>query len=189
MSLSPQPRTSSNMAPVVAEATGAAVMALLLSVSPTVVMGGGRNGNCNGASQPQRGRRRPVVKVLAWGHGGGLGHSSNQVEMDPNRPSLSRGGGAVEGTDYSNDRMVDDSWTHAAFKAFHEMRAGRPLSTLVLDEEEEDEEQNEQGPLVAVRRLASRLTRCETYQGSFCASGSTRYGLTRKVESWLTIMS
>lgn len=123
------------------------------------------------------------MKVLAWGQRGGLGSSSSsQVEMDPNRPSPGRGGGvrggeggAEEGTDYPKDRVVDDSWTHAAFKAFHEMRAGQPLSTLVLDEEEEEEEQNEQGPLVAVRRLASRLTRCEADEGSLCVTASSRY--------------
>lgn len=153
------------MAPVVAEATGAAVMALLLSVSPTMTMGD-RQSSGNGALQPQQGQR---LKVLAWGRRGLGSSSSSQVEVDPNRPPRSGaaaaggGGGGVaeEATDYPKDRVVDDSWTHAAFRAFHEMRAGRPLSTLVLDEEDEEEEQDEQGPLRGVRRLASRLTRCE----------------------------
>lgn len=174
------------MAPVVAEATGAAVIALLISVSPTMVKGN-RQGTCDGSSQSQRGRR---LNVLAWGRRG-LGSSSSNFEVDPNRPSRIGGGkgGAEEATDYPKDRVVDDSWTHAAFRAFHEMRAGRPLSTLVVGEEDEEEEQDEQGPLSGVRRLASRLTRCDVTEGGLCVSASARYTDTRALQSWVTNMS
>ena len=174
------------MAPAVAEATGAAVIALLLSVSPTMVTGD-KPGSCNGALQSQRGRQ---LKVLAWGRRGmgSSSSSSSKFEVDPNRPSRSGGGGgeggAEEATDYPKDRVVDDSWTHAAFRAFHEMRAGRPLSALVLDEEDE-EEQDEQGPLSGVRGLASRLTRCEVDEGGLCFSASARFLEMRALEGWV----
>ena len=178
------------MAPVVAEATGVAVMALLLSISPTMVMSN-RQDSGNGPSQPQQGQR---LKVLAWARRGLGNSSSSHVEVDPNRPSRSggggggrEGGGAQEGADYPKDRVVDESWTPAAFRAFHEMRAGRPLSTVVLEEAEE--EQQNGGPLRGVRRLASRLTRCEVDEGAFFASTSTRHVEKRTLESRLTTLS
>lgn len=59
--------------------------------------------------------------------------------------------------------VLDSSWTHAAFRAFHEMRAGCPPSSAVDGDREVQDEAGGgggKGPLAGVRRLSSNLPRC-----------------------------
>lgn len=60
--------------------------------------------------------------------------------------------------------VLDRSWTHAAFRAFHEMRAGCPPPSAVADgdgrEQGESGRGEGRGPLAGVRRLASNFPRC-----------------------------
>lgn len=100
--------------------------------------------------------------LLAWGS---WGQKRSQDQVTPRRPGTA--------TVLSDERRVaaagapppvlDSSWTHAAFRAFHEMRAGCPPPPAV---DGDGQEQGEpagggfEGPLAGVRRLASKFPRC-----------------------------
>lgn len=147
------------MAPVVAEAAVVVMMAVLLSTPLAVAM----DGKGKGSSLPrlQQQERRPVAAgVLAWGQR--RLNNSNQVKLDPKHPLGTRSpeGSEEKYESYPDDQVVDASWTHAAFRAFHEMRAGRPLSAEI---EEVAEEDDHAGPLGGVVRLATRLSRYDFY--------------------------
>lgn len=85
---------------------------------------------------------------LAWGRP----HSTDDVMLKPVK-SLEQGKQTAICSAEDNI-LVDDSWTLSAFRAFHEMRAGRP--PFALDRKED--EQHTESP-ASVRRGASWLPR------------------------------
>lgn len=131
---------------------------------------------------PQRQRRSPPASaaarsrnpVLAWGRW------DQERSQDPVAPRIegvansnalvlgSESGQAAAAVDGSQEQPLDRSWTHAAFRAFHEMRAGSPPAASAgngIDQESQGEKAGRGGgkdPLVGFRRLASRKQRRET---------------------------
>ncbi|CAN0215364.1 unnamed protein product [Ectocarpus sp. 13 AM-2016] len=167
------------MAPFVADATAAVVMAaavLVSSSSTAVAATAGQPAPDRGAAQHHR--RRPASSfptaaaaataaaatsrplVLAWA-GWDRRRSSNSRDDATLRTTALRTADErmAVADDADSQRVLDSSWTHAAFRAFHEMRAGPPPSSETNGGE--DEGQNEggggaTGPLAGVRRLVSR---------------------------------
>lgn len=166
------------MAPFKAEAWVMAVLAAVIQ----------RGVSANRAGISGRAKRARLhqlyprsANALAWGHRrGGTGSGGRPDDHDntynidqiqqPDRvvtgnqsppvTSLSPSRSAPDAA-YPNPAVVDDSWTKPAFKAFHEMRAGRAPRAA---EEEEDQGQEEpsavSGPLATIKRLALRFPRC-----------------------------
>lgn len=161
------------MSPLVAHATAAAAI-FATAVSTAVVPAAAaavKDGAAMGLSQcPSRARAAPaspshVPKVLAWGH---WGQKRSQDEVAPRAPGSAnpQDEGRTAGAG-SQQQVLDSSWTHAAFRAFHEMRAGRPLSEVHGSDGEEEEPDTGRGvgagPLAGVRRLTSSFQRCARF--------------------------
>lgn len=110
----------------------------------------------------RRQRHQPPVadKVIAWGQRHRAGYS-NQIQAEASMAS--RDGDLGD----AGVAVADGSWTHSAFRAFHELRAGLPPSLLHADGAEEgggggkegSEDSFGAGPLGGLRRLASGMPR------------------------------
>ncbi|CAN0400897.1 unnamed protein product [Ectocarpus sp. 8 AP-2014] len=168
------------MAPIVADATAAAVMAaaVLVSSSSTAVAATARQpAPDRGAAQHHL--RRPASSyptaaaaaaagaaasrplVLAWaGWDRRRSSSSSRDEATLRTSALRTAKGRTAVADAADSqRVLDSSWTHAAFRAFHEMRAGPPPPPETNGGEEESQDEgggSATGPFAGVRRLVSR---------------------------------
>lgn len=165
-----------SMAPLIAEAAAAvAVLTIFISEVAGIPMMDRNTGKLY-----HRQRRRPVAaEVLAWGSRGK--HDDNVVGAAARGSSLARQRVMDPKTSDSlgsmrskSEVVVDDgSWTHSAFRAFHEMRAGRPQSDAHSEGDNEEEPLGEDitstagGPLRRVGRLTSRIPRY-TYERILC---------------------
>lgn len=146
------------MAPIISEATAAVVLAALISTKSSATAVDGKGKCDNGAARPRRQRQlrqRPITaanKVLAWGgQQRRQTDNTNQIQFEADlttRPSLDEAA-------YPKAKAADGSWTHAAFRAFHEMRAGRPPQSAFDQVDEVDDA----GPLAGFRRLTAGLNR------------------------------
>lgn len=70
------------------------------------------------------GRRRAVTAALLQGGHGAV--SSKAITHIEDERHFTSSEGGIDGTDNSAAMFADPSWTPAAFRAFHEMRAGPP---------------------------------------------------------------
>ncbi|CAM9689900.1 unnamed protein product [Scytosiphon promiscuus] len=162
------------MSPVVADTMTAVIVLAAVAVSAVVPAAAAAVAvvpNGGGAAVPagtdptlaassRRSSLSPPRKVLAWGQ---WGQERSQDDVLPraagaaNPQDEGRAAGAA-----SQKQVLDNSWTHAAFRAFHEMRAGRPLSEVDGSGGEEEPDAGRgvgAGPLAGVRRLTSSFQR------------------------------
>ncbi|CAB1109485.1 unnamed protein product [Ectocarpus sp. CCAP 1310/34] len=169
------------MAPIVADATAAVVMAaaVLVSSSSTAVAATARQpAPDRGAAQHHR--RRPASSyptaaaaaastaaaaasrplVLAWAGWDRRRSSNSRDEATLKTTALRTADERTAVADAADSqRVLDSSWTQAAFRAFHEMRAGPPPPSETNGGEEEGQDEGGGGAtdlLAGVRRLVSR---------------------------------
>ncbi len=159
------------MAPHIAEATAGLVMVAVVVLSKGLPIAvATATTSATATSQ----RRRPAAATaagtaaarspaLAWGWWDRKQRSQDQVS--PRVPGAARALSderrAVAAG--SQQEVLDSSWTHAAFRAFHEMRAGRPPPSESdggdRDELGETGGGSGGGPWAVARRLALNLPR------------------------------
>lgn len=100
-------------------------------------------------SAPQKYQREyspPTAAILAWGQ-------PSRVAVVDRTHVNSR----FCSSDDNEIDVGDDSWTPAAFRAFHEMRAGRPQSPSNQCIEEYDDGDNGEGPFRGIGRRLDAL--------------------------------
>lgn len=120
-------------------------------------------------------RARPVV---AWGHRRSRGTTDRIQQQHTDNDG--RGFTSYDGDDIDagsdGGGWMDPSWTHAAFRAFHELRAGRPQQTYVEDVSEDVTRGAEDGPGRRLQRQLSSLMQARwVYIGRvYCLAGVGR---------------
>lgn len=140
----------------------ATAVIILAAAAATVVVSASVDVDRTRPQQPQnthRQRQQPVAtRLLAWGQHRSRGRDATDSNRNPiraRRPTWEEEARAA-----AAPAEADGSWTHAAFRAFHELRAGLPASAAVGEEVGEDDGRGgTTGPFEGVRRFAVRLQR------------------------------
>lgn len=111
--------------------------------------------------QPQsthRQRQQPVAtRLLAWGQRRSRGPEATDKGSNRNQVQARRPTWEEEARAAAAPAEADGSWTHAAFRAFHELRSGLPSSAAGEEAGKDYGGGTTAGPFEGVRRLASRL--------------------------------
>lgn len=161
------------MAPHIAEATAGLMMVAFVMLSTSLPAAA--TAEITSATATTSERRRPEAVAVTAAAGTARSPGLAWGWWDRKQRSQDQGSPRVPGvaTALSDERravaagyqqqVLDSSWTHAAFRAFHEMRAGRPpLSESAGGDNDGLGETGGglgRGPLAVARRLASNLPR------------------------------